>query len=537
MQGVHSPPENRLDEHKAIYSAIDNYNQRLQERQQLSVTQQKEVADALQIQNESDRQKQNMISSLSNYATNVKYVNLNGNLHPNINVSVANHPISPDECDVYHSLVDKVPTSTIDVMPNHCISDDGTMQGFKFTCNGSDKSNCLPMQRKMFFRTSMLECKTRGTECTNTEALSLISNQRNVRDRLLNVMQSVYKKSIGNEASFACMSDNIDENSSKFNSNAIIGTYMNRKAADCVDWSPEIPETVGLYHSYVRGFNRDQRLHKLFIIVSGGCDKICDSYFNLSLDVGNDMTTKEVFESEETWYLKRINQRNNARIALQVAQEFSLPISTSVDPYSYDPGRFTLNPKPFIPNPNYNKPYTTTGEIACMTSETLHYDLTSNGSNKYSLLNKCVQTSTSRNGILFNMHAAEGIWIFKGPLQTSLTSMPYGGSFGNRNHSTCFPICTHMLHANYSWSCTPVKSSPCVGKPCIVMPHVSPAVCYINEQCQELQLQSSIKHHTNKSTYVDECYVNNLQNTHEWNRDNGIVELIPIAVISQKSYK
>jgi hypothetical protein len=124
-----------------------------------------------------------------------------------------------------------------------------------------------------------------------------------------------------------------------------------------------------------------------------------------------------------------------------------------------------------------------------MTSETLHYDITSNGAGKYSLLNKCVQTSTSRNGILFNMHAAEGVWIFKGPLQTSSTSIPYGGSFGNRNHSTCFPTCTHMLHANYSWSCTPVKSSPCVGKPCIVMPHVSPAVCYINEKSDELQLQ------------------------------------------------
>jgi hypothetical protein len=168
MQGVHPPPDNRLEEHQAIYSAIDDYNQRLKERQLLSAAQQKEISDALQIKNESDRQKQNMISSLSNYATNVKYVNINGDLHPHINVSVANHPISPDECDVYHSLVDKVLTSSIDVMPNHCISDDGTMQGFKFTCNGSDKSSCLPMQRKMFFRTSMLECKTRGTECTNT---------------------------------------------------------------------------------------------------------------------------------------------------------------------------------------------------------------------------------------------------------------------------------------------------------------------------------------------------------------------------------
>jgi hypothetical protein len=225
----------------------------------------------------------------------------------------------------------------IDVMPNHCISEDGTMQGFRYSCDATDKSGCLPMQRKMFFRTSMIECRTRGADCTNTEALALISDQASVKERLLNVITSIYKESIGHEASFSCMSDNTDENTHTPHK-AIIGTYMSRKTADCMDWKPELPESIGLYHAYVRGFNRDQRHHKLFIVVTGGCDKISDHFFNLSLDVGHEMTCKQVYESEETWYLRKVNQRNNARIALRVAQEFSIPINTSVDPYSYEPG-------------------------------------------------------------------------------------------------------------------------------------------------------------------------------------------------------
>jgi hypothetical protein len=167
----------------------------------------------------------------------------------------------------------------------------------------------------------------------------------------------------------------------------------------------------------------------------------------------------------------------------------------------------------------------------------MSYDIVQNTPHRYSMLNKCVNTSTSRNGILFNMHAAEGVWIFKGPLQTSSTNMQYGGAFGDRNHRTCFPTCTHMLHANYSWLCTPVNESPCVSKPCIVSPHINPAVKYINERCEPVHAPMSACNNLQKSTYVDECYVTNLQSCHQWNRDNGIVELIPIAVISQVSSK
>jgi len=68
------------------------------------------------------------------------------------------HALSPDECDVYSSLVDKCPSGTVAVTHNHCMSEQGMIEGFRFTVDSRERSSCLPMCRKMFFRHSMVEC-------------------------------------------------------------------------------------------------------------------------------------------------------------------------------------------------------------------------------------------------------------------------------------------------------------------------------------------------------------------------------------------
>lgn len=98
-----------------------------------------------------------------------------------------------------------------------------------------------------------------------------------------------------------------------------------------------MPELLGLYHAYVKGYNKDSRHHKLFIIVSGGCHLISDKFYNLSVDVRSNMTVDEVLESEEAYFLRRINSRSNARILHMVADAFKLRIPTTTDPCGYDP--------------------------------------------------------------------------------------------------------------------------------------------------------------------------------------------------------
>jgi hypothetical protein len=131
-----------------------------------------------------------------------------------------------------------------------------------------------------------------------------------------------------------------------------------------------MPEMVGLYHAYVRGFNKDTRTHKLFIITKGGCSSMSDSYFNLFVDVRNHMKVQDVANSEETWFLRNACRRNNARILLAVAKEFNLEIPTITDTYDCD-----------------------RGIMASCTTETMHYDLAKEKYDRYSLNSMSVDTS------------------------------------------------------------------------------------------------------------------------------------------------
>lgn len=56
---------------------------------------------------------------------------------------------------------------------------------------------------------------------------------------------------------------------------------------------------IGIYHSFVRGHNRDTRVHKLFIIVTGGCCKASDEFYNMVLDCHGHATAKDCAMSEE----------------------------------------------------------------------------------------------------------------------------------------------------------------------------------------------------------------------------------------------
>lgn len=49
------------------------------------------------------------------------------------------------------------------------------------------------------------------------------------------------------------------------------------------------------------------------------------------------------------------------------------------------------------------------------------------------------------------MHPSEGVWLFKGPVQTSSALSMYGGTFGVGASGAGFPVSTTKIHQNYSW--------------------------------------------------------------------------------------
>jgi hypothetical protein len=74
------------------------------------------------------------------------------------------HAINPEECDVYTALLDSCESGVITPCINHTMTEDGDIEGFRFTCKPSEVANCLPVNRRMFFRTSMVECATDSSD-------------------------------------------------------------------------------------------------------------------------------------------------------------------------------------------------------------------------------------------------------------------------------------------------------------------------------------------------------------------------------------
>jgi hypothetical protein len=73
----------------------------------------------------------------------------------------------------------------------------------------------------------------------------------------------------GNDASFECMPMNVDildsapgygsaaSGGGACNSTSSAFSFHSRRTSDCRRWNPDMPELLGLYHAYVRGYNKD----------------------------------------------------------------------------------------------------------------------------------------------------------------------------------------------------------------------------------------------------------------------------------------
>lgn len=772
-----------------LYQAIMLHKQRENERQMAVLRENQRITETMvRKRKEANENRLSAITSCSMYTNNAKYVNVNSGKDSRIRVSRLVHPLDPDECDVYSDLVEAAEHSSITAALNHCMNQSGEIEGFSYTCSASDTASCLPLNRKMFFRCSVVECEdpcssSSSSGCTatsddddgagsreggaasprsepagdddddgepsfkgshplpahdgapesdesseeaagaplspakppsteegtgkfwwedtavgpdgkkygfttavmmdlawdeppaigqgdphalllhgssrkqdhanrcggsssnsvstytgrrdagrfrgssvgtgsvaphrrshrscidrppeadmlevhgmpswkgsavprapragrmeNKQVLRLLLHQKEVKARLLKLVSKIHSESIGHEARFECMPDNTDiaamsgDPSSHHKGvghphntggrNLFFGPVQSRKAADCANWKPEMPEYVGIYHAYVRGFNKNTKTHKLFIVTQGGCSSLCDNYFNLFVDVRNHMSAGDMLHSEETWYTNKACQRNNARILLEVAKEFNLRIPTIVDPYSFEPT-----------------------EVASCTTETVCNDVVIGEYDRVTVYNKCVNPLSCTNGISCTMHPSEGVWIFKGPVQTKSGMSLYGGPFGEKSPSKVFPVCTSKVHGNYSWRCKPVPGSlVCTGTPCIIPVHDRGCTIEVDKDCQVLQdrptggargdvddlvsmtgmSQSSAPSgsaHRKRGgktvwantcgggagsdkkklqdfyTYVDENHLRGLQEDTGWSRENGVVELVPIAVVCQREYE
>lgn len=148
------------------------------------------------------------VSACAQYATNEKYVDVNRGSHPKIRVFPGMHALSPDEVDVYASLAESCPSARVTVMHNHCMSEQGIVEGFRFTLDARENHQHIPMNRKMFFRHSMVECipRTSGSggaagnaamDMTSSHEdhtiLSLLLQQNVLQAKLVEIMKKIHE--------------------------------------------------------------------------------------------------------------------------------------------------------------------------------------------------------------------------------------------------------------------------------------------------------------------------------------------------------
>lgn len=494
----------------AVYKELMRYKKCEQDRMNQTISDSKTVTDFMMEKRKRSDDASSVVTSKHLYTENAEYKRINTNTHPAINVSYCLHPLSPDECDVHASMVeDPAAKPQLVMMPSHCINGAGEAEGFKFSCRADSQASVLPVNREMFFRHSLVECRPQSDDLKgeSKQILEMLLNKDDVKQRLSRLVQRIRAESLGVEAMLDCIAENENDLDDDKTSMASLGSYMSQRVTDTREWMPEVPGSVGIYHAYVKGFANEQRAHKLFLACSGGCSRVADVFFNLFVDTRSHVSCKVLCDAEETWFLNRVNQRNNARVLLRVANEFSLDIPTTRDQNSY----------------------TEDATMAACTTETLINSIQCDSTGVVRVYNNCTDTRQAKNGTLFSIDPSEGMWLFRGPPVTKNCSMPYGGGFGldESRGPSAFPVSTNEVRSNYSFASLPPKGGP-TEHTRVGMVHYTDSDCVARfdargDPCHQPPTRRP-------RTNLDENYLHRLSSM-QWNRDNGYIELIPIAVV------
>jgi hypothetical protein len=410
-----------------------------------------------------------------------------------IHLTYALYPITSDEETTCKAILEQEPGAKLLIMPTHHISLQGDLMGFKYQCPAQRTGDVLPVVRTMFFGHTAVECLD-----DDAAIMRLMADPASNRERMKSFLQRLSDNEM--PAELDCIPDNA---TSLTNRGLLQATDL--RSVDCKPWHPELPETIGFYHAYIRGYNRDVRIHKLFIVCSGGCNKAADEFCNLLIDVGHRWTAGEVADSEEAWWLRKACQRSRTRLIKMLADAFGVRVPSVEDVLAHPLAGVEACSGGDTPRSVASKETNRPVLMAVPTTDTIEHDLIRNDTHTVMVINSAVDTTKVTNGIICRMHPSEGYWLFRGaPRGTGV----HGAMFGNNLVCGVFPTRSPVVTAKHRNA--------------------------VAAQDRAYVIRAGDKAHQ-QSSYMcfDEAFFKNLE-IMQWNRDNGYVELIPIIVgISQ----
>jgi hypothetical protein len=202
--------------------------------------------------------------------------------------------------------------------------------------------------------------------------------------------------------------------------------------------------------------------------------------------VGNEFNCQEVAFSEEAWWLRKACQRARGRVALMCAEHFGLNITTTRDLFSF-----------------------TQDKIGVSIVDTVEFDIKEGPDSTVEFYSACADTTAIQNGIITKMHESEGLWVFRGSAKSSAKATSFGALFGSKNVCGVFPT-----------------RSPYYKR-------TQGSTSYVNGLDSELVVRHTSQPRTKADGYVFQCFderfFGNL-NSMQWDRNCGVIELVPIVV-------
>jgi hypothetical protein len=406
-----------------------------------------------------------------------------------VDTAFALHDMQADETETVHALVNKR-CRHLRVTPVHGFTDNGEFSGFRLLTSPEDCSAALPINRQMFYGVAAAEVRQKSGGKSHgglhPVAVSLFTDFERSRSTMEDFLRKIRAQAKEAEATLGC--------APVFEEGANVhGVAMHHmRARDSAHWTPDEPETIGLYHGFVKRPGQHAREHRVFILCSGGLRRACDEFLNLSLDLAQtSISAGELCDSEEAWWLRTACSRSRAALIAQCAEQFGFDVPTHDDLRCFNQKR----------------------KIAQLSVETLHHDLQRTRSQQVACFSACTDPTLPRNGVLMTVAPTEGFLLFRGAPRVSGNATDYGAPFGSQETCGIFPVSTAARiptiadrQSTTRWA----QADTCTGGTFVAL---------------DEEARARTRHHLR----IDEKFMKALESL-QWSRDFGVVELMPIVV-------
>jgi len=392
----------------------------------------------------------------------------------------SHYPLSKDELLSFTSLLERENSMQLFVLANHHVDLQGELRGFKCRVHVNSDSSKLPLNREMFWGSTMVEV-TPGNQSFHPGMLRIINERDTIKHKMLKLLQEIAQSPDATANLHTCSPAPV----------LLADTTFNADYRDTQPWEPDLPTHFGIYHAYVKNTLTGIREHKLYILSFGGTRRASEQFYTMSLDLAGNCTASELCESHEAWWLQLANRRCRLKFIQKICEILDLPIDEVPDKYA------------FIREDN----------IPCAVTDTCYHSMRLTDDRRSVLLHSdSIDTPSVVNGMIVKQIPLEGVWLFHGETAQGVSQSSFGVGFGDEYEIGSLPAGTFKL-TNTTVECNSTYS------------RTAPYLFFFDPVTGE----EVVAECNDKYALLDVEFLKNLTKNNDW-KNYPITELMPLIV-------